>query len=283
MPKLTAANDAGPSANLVGEKRRRLRRWLHKITWVVAILAPLTFLVAAIGYKLGLFSLGLSLRTLTFKVGPLLLAVSLVLGVLSLLSAWIVKPKQGFIAAAVAMLIPILGIAKIGQTKSVSETLPYIHDITTDTQEPPVFGDIIMTERAAVKGVNTADYIGKRAPSKTADGKNVEELVSVLQTKSYPQIRPLVMGEAKEVVFGKALATAKSMGWKIKDEDLAAGRIDATETTFWYGFEDDITIRLRKSEGGGIIVDVRSLSRVGGSDLGKNAERVGAFLEKLGG
>ena len=71
------------------------------------------------------------------------------------------------------------------------------------------------------------------------------------------------------------------MGWKIKEEDLTTGRIDATDTTFWYGFDDDITVRLRASEGGGTIVDVRSLSRVGQSDLGANAARITAFLEQL--
>ena len=71
------------------------------------------------------------------------------------------------------------------------------------------------------------------------------------------------------------------MGWKIKEEDVSAGRIDATDTTFWYGFEDDVAIRLRASEGGGTIVDVRSLSRVGMSDLGKNAARITEFLEQL--
>ena len=77
------------------------------------------------------------------------------------------------------------------------------------------------------------------------------------------------------------MATAKSMGWTIKEENLAEGRIDATDTTFWYGFDDDITIRIRDGKGGGTIIDVRSLSRIGGSDLGKNAERVSAFLERL--
>jgi uncharacterized protein (DUF1499 family) len=89
------------------------------------------------------------------------------------------------------------------------------------------------------------------------------------------------LSDPKDVVFGEALATAKSMGWKIKEENLEEGRIDATDTTFWYGFDDDVTIRLRDGKGGGTIVDVRSLSRIGGSDLGKNADRVGKFLERL--
>ena len=98
-------------------------------------------------------------------------------------------------------------------------------------------------------------------------------------------MRPLILEAAPETAFGSALTAAKSMGWAIKSENASGssdgGTIEATATSFWYGFEDDIAIRIRPSEGGGSIVDVRSVSRVGGSDLGANAKRVGAFLEKL--
>jgi uncharacterized protein (DUF1499 family) len=91
----------------------------------------------------------------------------------------------------------------------------------------------------------------------------------------------LVLSDNEEVVFGRAEQLAKDMGWAIKEADLESGRIDATDTTFWYGFKDDVTIRLRPAAGGGTRVDVRSVSRVGGSDLGANAKRVGEFLDAL--
>ena len=278
MADLIPANDASVPA---GRKRRLARKWLNWLTLVVAILAPLTFIVAAIGYKLGLLSLGLSLLTLTFKVGPLLLLVSLVLALASFVMAWVVQPRKGFVVAGIAALISVFGGLKIANIRATGAELPIIHDITTDTQNPPVFGEVILAERAAAEGVNSVEYKGKKAPVKSADGTYSEKLVSALQTKAYPQIRPLVLSEKQDVVFGRALATAKSMGWKIKEEDVSAGRIDATDTTFWYGFEDDVAIRLRASEGGGTIVDVRSLSRVGMSDLGKNAARITEFLEQL--
>ena len=71
---------------------------------------------------------------------------------------------------------------------------------------------------------------------------------------------------------------ASQLGWKIKSENLEAGIIEATETTFWYGFKDDVVIRIQPSEGGGSVVDVRSISRVGGSDIGANADRIRKFL-----
>ena len=281
MAKLTPANDADAPVKLTGMKRLALRRLLLKLSLALTIIGPMLFIIAALGVKLGLWSWQFGLGTLSTKVGPLVLMIGAVVAILALLSAVLIKPRKGIVIAVIGLLIPALAFGKLVKTKSTVAKLPFIHDITTDTQNPPDFGKVVMTERAAVEGVNTADYIGKKAPSKSADGTPSEKLVSALQTKAYPEIRPLILSESKDVVFGEALATAKAMGWSIKREELSTGLIDATDTTFWYGFQDDITIRLRASEGGGTIVDVRSLSRVGGSDLGKNAARVGEFLERL--
>ncbi len=71
------------------------------------------------------------------------------------------------------------------------------------------------------------------------------------------------------------------MGWKIVDENQAEGRIEATATTRWFGFKDDVVIRIAPSGGNGSRVDVRSVSRVGRSDVGTNARRIRAFLKKF--
>ena len=130
-----------------------------------------------------------------------------------------------------------------------------------------------MSERAKVEGVNTVDYVGKKDKP---DGT----LVSVLQSqaKAYADIRPLILEDDMAVVFGRAKAAALQMGWKLKSENVETGIIEATDTTFWYGFKDDVVIRIRPSEGGGSVLDVRSVSRVGQSDIGANAARIRGFL-----
>jgi len=290
MADLTPANDTSPELGLEtakptvkapGAKRRKIRSVLLKLSLALTILGPTIFIVAALGAKLGLWGWPFGLLTLSTKVGPMVLILGLVVAVLAMLSAFIIQPRKGIVIALVGLLVPAFGLGKLVKTKSKGESLPAIHDITTNTQDPPIFGDVILAERATLKGVNTADYKGKMASVRAKDGTESKTLVAALQTKAYPQIRPIIINETKAVAFGQALATAKSMGWTIKEEDQEAGRIDATDTTFWYGFEDDITIRLRKSEGGGTLVDVRSLSRVGISDLGKNAARIEAFLDSL--
>lgn len=257
-----------------GVKRQKLRKWILRASLAAAVLAVLTFVIAAVGYKLGVLGLPTSFGLLNLKVGPLLLILSFFGGLLSLICALAIQPRKGFGVAILALVVGLVGLGKLSGTKSNVEKLPFIHDITTDTQNPPIFTAALLAERAAVKGVNTADYIGKKD---TRDKK----LVSALQTQAYPDIRPLVLSESPDIVFGRVEATVKHMGWEMKTSDSAKGIIEATDTTFWYGFQDDVIVRIRPSEGGGSLVDVRSLSRVGGSDLGKNADRVRKFLAAL--
>lgn len=264
-------------------KRVTLRRWVLRIALGLAIASPLIFMLAGLGAKVGLWSWQFGLGTLTRQVGPLLMMITLVVGLIALLLALLIKPRKGIIVAMLAILIPVVGFANLRATQAKVASLPFIHDVTTDTQDPPTFGAIIMAEREALEGVNTVDYAGKRAMTmeKDAEGKPIMKLVSALQTQAYPEVRTLVLNEAPDVAFGRAEQAARDMGWAIKETDAASGRIDATDTTFWYGFKDDVTIRLRPAQGDGTRIDVRSISRVGGSDIGANAARVEAFLEKL--
>ena len=262
-------------------KRRRLRKWILKLSLALTIIGPLIFAVAAIGYKVGIFSLGTALGTLTRELGPKVLMLGVLVAAMALLFAIIIKPRKGIAIGLVGLVIPLFGLIQLGKVKSTVETLPFIHDVSTDTQDVPMFTDIIMKERDQVKGVNPADYIGKMAPARDAKGEPTQKLVSVLQTKAYPDIRSVVVEEPVDTVFNKAQSVAKDMGWDIKTTDRDLGIVEATHTTFWYGFEDDVIIRLRPSEGGGTLVDMRSLSRIGGSDLGKNAERIREFMQAI--
>ena len=257
-------------------KRARFRRWVLRITLALAILSPLIFMLAGLGSRFGIWSWQFGLGTLTREVGPVVLTATLIFGLFSLLLFFFVKPRKGLIIALAAIIIPAAGFAHLTSVRSTAASLPFIHDITTDTQDPPTFGSVIMAEREATPGVNTVDYAGKR--DREPDGR----LVSALQTQAYPEIRTLVLSEPPETAFGRAEQVARDMGWKIKETDADSGRIDATDTTFWYGFRDDVAIRLRPAQGGGTRLDVRSVSRVGGSDLGATAARIEKFLDAMG-
>ena len=145
-----------------------------------------------------------------------------------------------------------------------ARALPPIHDITTDTERPPQFAAILPLRAGAP---NPAVYGG-------AD-------VARAQIGAYPDLRPHRMGAAPTDAFKRAQQAARDMGWEVVAADAAAGRIEATDTTFWFGFKDDVVIRV-EADGTGSRIDVRSVSRVGVGDVGANAKRVRAYLRELG-
>jgi len=142
--------------------------------------------------------------------------------------------------------------------------VPPIHDISTDLDHPPAFVALRAVREAAPNG---GDYPG--------------QTTARLQREAYPSIKPLRLVAKPKAVFTAADQVARDMGWRIVAADPAEGRIEAVARTFWFGFYDDIVIRITVADDGHTQVDVRSASRVGKSDLGTNARRVGEFLRRL--
>ncbi|MDQ3270069.1 MAG: DUF1499 domain-containing protein [Pseudomonadota bacterium] len=144
-------------------------------------------------------------------------------------------------------------------------SLPPIHDITTDTTRPPEFVAVLPLRADAP---NSTRYAGAE--------------IARAQAEAYPDIRPHTLPVPTAVAFDRAVGTARDMGWEIVAADPAQGRIEATDTTFWFGFKDDVVVRVSAS-GEGSRIDVRSVSRVGKSDVGANAARIREYLQRLEG
>jgi uncharacterized protein (DUF1499 family) len=106
------------------------------------------------------------------------------------------------------------------------------------------------------------------------------EAVAAQQLKAYPDVRPLTLTVPPDATFEKALRTAREVGWDIVESRPDQGRIEATDTTLWFGFKDDIVVRVTASDSGSRI-DVRSVSRVGQSDIGTNAARIRNYLSRI--
>lgn len=253
---------------------QKLRNFFLRIGGFLIIVVPLFFAVSALGSRFGLWDWTFGFGTLTRKVGPNLLFLTLAIGVLCLLLAWITKPRKGLLIAVLAIILPIAGLGYAKSVGAKAQSLPFIHDISTDTQNVPTFSRAVIEARSKTTGVNDLNYSEKMDPiSKT--------LASVAQVKAYADIRPLIRQETPDVLYTKALETARTMGWKIVKSDSVTGKIEATDTTFWFGFKDDVVIRITAGEGGGAVLDIRSVSRVGQSDIGKNAARIRAFLLRM--
>lgn len=166
-------------------------------------------------------------------------------------------PATALVLGLVAAAPPILLLQK-------AKSVPPIHDITTDAFDPPHFVALLPIRMEQPNGAN---YGGPA--------------VAAQQQKGYPDIKPAIVKKAPAEAVQAAIDAARACGWNIVSSDAPTGRIEATDTTGWFGFTDDIVIRVRAEPSGGSRVDVRSASRVGRSDIGANAERVRKFLGRL--
>jgi uncharacterized protein (DUF1499 family) len=119
-----------------------------------------------------------------------------------------------------------------------------------------------------------------RAEANSANSTDYDAKTAQLQKEAYPDIGPLQIDLPPAHAFDRALAAAHAMRWEIVSTDPMQGRIEATATTFWFGFKDDVVVRVTAA-GNGSRVDVRSLSRTGQSDIGANARRVRDYLAKV--
>ncbi len=144
-------------------------------------------------------------------------------------------------------------------------TLPAIHDISTDTTEPP-----LLTAAARLRGAgdHTTDYAG--------------EALARQQAATWPELAPLVLPDPPEQVRSRVKSLITQRGWTLTADDER--QQEAVVSSRLFGFRDDVAIRLTPVKSASSVhtrVDMRSASRVGKSDLGANAERIRAFLADL--
>jgi hypothetical protein len=227
----------------------------------VAVIGALLLLVAGPGARLELwdFRTGFTLMRWAVYIG--LASAALALGLL-------LVPRTRRLGAGsllLALLLALVTAAIPLYARSVARSVPPIHDISTDTDRPPAFVAVLPLRADAP---NSAEHAG-------------EELART-QRAAYPDIVTHRMTVPANEAFARAEQAARGMGWDIVAVDAATGRIEATDTTLFFGFKDDVVIRVESDSAGGSRVDVRSVSRVGASDVGKNAGRIRAYLRRLG-
>jgi uncharacterized protein (DUF1499 family) len=228
---------------------------------VIRGIAGFTIIAAVLVLVAGpLISLGLSWKIglATFALAAIVAGVGGVICLVALLR------RRGGVLPVLAAAAGLAAFAIPAAIIAGGRNVPPIHDITTDTANPPQFVAI----DAAVRGAdtNTTSY---------------DPRLAAIQAKGYAGLRPLVVADPPAQAFDKALAAARARGWAIVASE-APTRIEATDTVPWWGFKDDIVVRLTP-EGAGTRIDVRSVSRVGESDLGVNANRISGYLNKVRG
>ena len=240
------------------------KRWWAQAILIGGVIAVVCLPLGALGTKFGLWA---------FTGGFMLLAAGAVLATLASflgVIAYIVALRKQLLAERPTLLIGIfLGVvvlAILGTQYSAASSVPPIHNISTDTENPPQF-DKIVAIRSAAQANPLAYDAAALAPQQTAP---------------YPWVKPLTLMAPVDEVVDRAEAVMRDMGLEIVSVNKTLGLVEATATTFWFGFKDDVAVRVQPSDDGGTRVDVRSVSRVGQSDLGANAARIGAILKGLG-
>ena len=233
--------------------------WLRRLALGIALLAAVLLLASGPGLRLGLWPLRTAFELMRFAAYLGIAATAL-----AAVALCIPRVRRGGVAAlAAAFLVGAASAAGPLEFQRRARSVPPIHDISTDTASPPEFVALLPL-RAGAR--NPPAYAGPESAK--------------LQRAAYPDLAPILLAEPPEKAFARAVAAAEAMGWEIVAREPAAGRIEAVATTFWFGFKDDVVVRVAPA-GGGSRIDVRSKSRVGRSDAGTNARRIRGWRAAL--
>lgn len=260
----------------------QVRDWVVRIALAASLALIAYFMIAALGVRFGLWGVALGLGTLTIRIGPLLAFGALALGAIAVLAALLVRPRRGAALALAALLVPAALVGGLLQFRSSAQAVPPIHDISTDLADPPAFSAEVRQAREAM-AANSLDLLTKRVPNLNGRFGAAEGQLSIdLQRQAYGDVLPISVPLAPAQAQQRAQAIAKQLGWQVTRLVPSSGGLEAQVRSFWFGFVDDIAVRIRPgATGEESVVDIRSVSRVGVSDLGANAKRVRAFSKAL--
>lgn len=228
-----------------------------------AALMPVVLLTGPLGYKFGIVPLMPSLASLMVAfIGAILVLFIAAIFTFIAVRHDLRRNRNMLLLAVALSLIPLV---VMGPLIARASSVPPIHDITTDTDNPPEFRAIV---KHRVHASNGLAYGSEKMPAAK---------LSALQLEAYPTIKPLQTELSVADALARSETVLKEQGLSIVSSDLPAGLVEATASSFWFGFKDDVVVRVVATSGGSR-VDIRSVSRVGQSDIGANAARIEKFL-----
>ena len=225
----------------------------------LAMIAPLVMLGAGGFYRL---------RFVDFQIALLALAVAVLIAVMAALLGLVgavLSVRDGFgntKRAVAALVVALMALVVPLNTARQGAGVPMIHDITTDLEDPPIFVEV---PRKRMSSDNSLD---------------IDAEVLAAQKAYYTDIGPTMLPMTKSEAFVVVREAVEASGWKVHAQKANLGYIEATASTPFFGFRDDVIIRVTE-QAGTVRVDMRSASRVGLSDLGVNAGRIRDFMEMI--
>jgi len=237
-----------------------MKNTLVKTFFYLSLISTLIFVLSGYGYQWGLWGLGTGFTLLRYGAYA-------AIGLAIIQTTFFFFMKDSGISAKAMILTGFLVTLLISATaiywQYKARSVPPIHDITTDIQNPPEF---VAMERLRADAPNPPEYAGEETAEQ--------------QREAYPDIQPITISAPVQEVIDEIVMIVSDRGWKLVSINRQDGRIEATEKLAWFGFKDDVVFRVTETNDG-TRVDMRSKSRIGRSDVGVNADRISQFLSDL--
>lgn len=244
--------------------RRKGSRWtlaMVMLGLLLGLVAVVTVALPGLLYHHGYTDLHSAFGAI--RLGAFVGIAAIVVSLVGIVLALHARQHRRLLYAALGLLLGVVAFVPPWLLARRAGSLPAIHDISTDSVSPPPFVAILPLR---AKAPNSPVYGGAEVAAK--------------QHAAYPDIQPLQSSQTPAALLDAARKVAVAMDWQIVAEQADAGRLEATATTAWFGFKDDVVIRVRP-EGTGSRLDIRSESRLGGSDIGANATRIREFMARM--
>ncbi len=258
---------------------RRIRRGLIVAAVILALAAPSAILLGAIGSKSGWFSVTLGFDWLAIRVAPALAVIGTALGALALMAALIVPPRRGAALALFALAVGGLTFSAVAQWRLQAMQAPPIHDVATDWTTPILFSPKLMLARGAAS--NTVET-NPTVPISPYTRDTAGQSVAAINARTCPAATPVTLLAPPAQAFARTKAALQAAHLALVTDDPAHGLLEATATSFWFGFKDDVAAQVRPS-GAGARIDLRASSRLGLSDFGRDCRLVTRLRGALAG
>lgn len=238
-------------------------RWTSALSRLTLALAIIATLLALGGMTLARYDIiGKMVGFSGLSFGMMAAVAALLVGIVAL----IMNARKGWphrTSALLGFLVAAIFIAVVAGRVLSAGSPPAIHDITTDLANPPAFSVLPLADD-------------------NLRGLDSEQEWRELHSAAYSDLETVIIHKPVAEVIANAEALAQDRGWTVALADPQSGRLEATAYAAWIRFEDDVVLRVVPADNGrGSAVDMRSVSRVGVSDLGANAQRIKEFLADL--
>ncbi len=247
---------------------------LPKYALWLALALLVWFALAAFGPKFGFIDWRFALGTMLRSLGPIFIGVTALVAIVALVAVLWKGPRGEWWKAALALAIPAVLMAGLASVASKASSVPPIHDVATDTANPPTFSAATMEMREEFGANPVNDYqvpLGELDAWKNAlaDSPLAGQSHAQIIADAFPDLEPIAFTVPREQAMAQVSAAMDDIGLSDIRSDVQAGTVEGTAETFAFGFKDDVVARV--GEG---VIDLRSVSRVGLSDLGYNAARL---------